>query len=104
MENNFTIHIFGYGETQIVSKNLNFKTKTTDLTTVQTVIDEIFSKKPQDSQATIDGYHAINIFNYNDVRWIQKDEKSFNLKKEETLKTYVDALIAELQEKKDSQA
>jgi len=97
MENNFTIHIFGYGETQIVSKDLNFKTKTTELTTVQAVIDEIFSKKPQDNQATIDGYHSISIFNYNDVRWVQKDQKSFNLKKEETLKTCIDALIAELQ-------
>ena len=41
-----TIHIFGYGETQIIKKDVNFKTKTSDLTKVQPLLDAIWAEKP----------------------------------------------------------
>ena len=41
MENNFTVHIFGYGETQCIKEGVNFKTATTDLTTVQPLIPTV---------------------------------------------------------------
>ena len=69
---NFTIHIFGYGETQINSKELSLKVKTTDLTKVQPLVDAIWSKKPQDSNAE-QTFHAINLFGFNDVRYMSKD-------------------------------
>jgi hypothetical protein len=90
---NFTIHIFGYGETQINSKDLSIKVKTTDLTNVQPLVDAIWAKKPEDSNA-LEKYHAINIFNYSNIRWMSKD--SFNLKDEESLKNLIDDLILEL--------
>jgi hypothetical protein len=93
---NFTIHIFGYGETQINSKELSIKVKTTQLTTVQALIDCVFLKKPKESKATIDKYHVINIFGYDDVRWLESKESTFNDKKDEELKAKIDDLIAEL--------
>jgi len=56
-----TVHIFGYGETQIIGEGYNKKTATSGLTKVQAVIDNVWSKKPADSDASQD-YRAINIF------------------------------------------
>ena len=97
---NFTIHIFGYGETQINSKDLSVKVKTDTLTCVQPVINQIFSKKPEDNPTIITDFHAINLFGYNDVRWQSKD--GFSDKDDAKLKPLVDNLIAELQTAKDN--
>ena len=94
---NFTIHIFGYGETQINSKDLSVKVKTNTLNTVQSVINQIFSKKPEDNPTLITDYFVIHIFGYDDVRWLAKDKNGFDDKKDEVLKPLIDALIAELQ-------
>jgi uncharacterized iron-regulated protein len=98
---NFTIHIFGYGETQINSENLSVKVATDTLTTVTPLIEAIFAKKPADNPTVITDFHAINLFGYNDVRWTAKD--SFNVKDDASLKPLIDALIAELQKAKDSE-
>ena len=97
---NFTIHIFGYGETQINSKDLSVKVKTDSLTTVQAVINQVFSKKPSDNPTLVTDFHAINLFGFNDVRWQCKD--SFNDKDDADLKPLVEALITQLQESKDA--
>jgi len=101
---NFTIHIFGYGETQINSKDLSIKVATSSLSTVNPLVQAIFAKKPTDNISTIDGYHAINLFNYKDVRWMSKgkDVKGFDVKNDEALKPLIDILIAELQTAKDN--
>lgn len=96
---NFTIHIFGYGETQINSKDLSVKTTTANLTNVTPLVDAIWAKKPSDSTIEKE-FHAINIFGYDDVRWLQKD--GFDVKKDADLKPLIDALIAELQIVKDN--
>jgi hypothetical protein len=101
--NNSTIHIFGYGETQINSKDLSTKEATSSLTSVNALIDAIWAKKPADNTGTEKKYHAINIFNKNDIRWQVKDN-GFNIKDTEgELTSLIDALIAELQAKKDAQ-
>ena len=101
---NFTIHIFGYGETQINLKDLSVKVATSSLTAVTPLVEAIFAKKPEDNPSVVDGYHAINLFGYNDVRWSSKgkDAKGFNVKDDEALKPLIDALIAELQTAKDN--
>lgn len=103
---NFTIHIFGYGETQINSKDLSVKVATSSLTAVTPLVQAIFDKKPADNTSTIDGYHAINLFGYNDVRWMSKgkDVKGFNVKDDADLKPLVDSLIAELETFKPAEA
>lgn len=65
-----TIHIFGYGEAQIISKDLSFKTSIGRFTKLQAVIDDIKSKKPINKIAS--DYHAINIFGELKVNYIAK--------------------------------
>lgn len=98
---NFTIHVFGYGETQINSKDLSVKVATDTLTTVTPLLAGIFAKKPADNPTLVTEFHAVNLFGYNDIRWMSKD--TFNVKDETTLKTLIDNLIAELQTAKDNE-
>ena len=93
---NFTIHIFGYGETQI-NTDYSFKDSTDKFTNVSPLVDAIYAKKPIDNLLTEQKYHAINIFNKNDIRWQEKE--GFDLKAEQiddNIKLLIDNLIAEL--------
>jgi hypothetical protein len=92
---NFTIHIFGYGETQINSTDLSVKVATDTLTTVTPLIEAIFAQKPAENPTLITEFHAINLFGYNDVRWTSKD--SFNVQDDADLIPLINALIAELE-------
>jgi hypothetical protein len=96
---NFTIHIFGYGETQINSKDLSVKVKTTELAKVQPLVNSIWSKKPEDSDAE-QSFHVIHFFGYDDVRYGSKD--GFSLKNDQELKPLIDELIEELETFKSS--
>lgn len=96
---NFTIHIFGYGETQINSKEFSVKVSTKTLQKVKPLVDAIWSKKPEDSNAE-ENYHVVNLFGYNDIRWVSKD--GFQLKDQQDLVTFIDDLIAELRTAYDS--
>lgn len=60
-----TIHIFGYGETQLNGIDFSKKYSTTDLTKVQDVIDNVLKLKPTEVESS--DLHCINIF---------KDEKA----------------------------
>ena len=88
------IHIFAYGEAQIVGQDLNFKDSVSKFTTLQAVIDDVKSKKPAD--VTAGDYHAINIFYSIDVRYMGKSqENSFSCAITELDETKLNALIAE---------
>lgn len=93
-----TIHIFGYGETQVIGENTNKKVLSTPLTKLQAVVDEIFSKKPNGNNATA-LYHAINIFKGNFADFIPKTkgEKSFRVKYSDINSILVDELVAEVE-------
>ena len=73
---------------------------TDTLTTVTPLVEAIFAKKPADNPAVISPFHAINIFGYDDIRWVNKD--SFTVKDDADLIPLIDALIAELQVAKDT--
>jgi hypothetical protein len=90
---NFTIHIFGYGETQINGNEFSIKVKTSTLTKVQPLVDAVWALKPADSNA-VQAFHAVNIFNYKDIRYMTKD--GFIVKTTPDLKVLIDDLIAEL--------
>lgn len=68
-----TLHIFGYGEVQVIGKDLNKKVATSELTKVQAVVDNVYSFKPEESTAT-EEYHAINIFNDMFADWQTKQQ------------------------------
>lgn len=89
-----TIHIFAYGEAQIIGKDLNHKASVSSFTKLQAVIDDVKSKKPADK--TSGDYHAINIFFSADCRYMGKEkESSFSCKLSELNETKLNALIAE---------
>jgi hypothetical protein len=90
---NFTIHIFGYGETQINSNEFSVKVATESLSTVPNLIADIWAKKPIDSNAE-EKYHVIHIFGHEDIRWLSKD--GFSLERDASFKQKIDLLIAEL--------
>ena len=87
------MHIFAYGETQINGSEFSIKVKTDTLLKVQPLVDAVWDLKPADSEAEQE-FHAINIFNYNEVRYITKN--GFNVKTTPALKVLIDDLIAEL--------
>lgn len=85
---NFTIHIFGYGETQI-NADYSFKDATEGFTKVAPLVDAIWAKKPADSLLTEKVYHVIHIFNGTDIRW--QTENGFSVEGEQ-----VDSKLAKL--------
>lgn len=97
------IHIFGYGEAQIISEKVNFKTDTNKFTKLKAVVDNIKSKKPQGVNEA--EYHVINIMCDSRVDYISRMEgnatsegenkNSFTIKASELDKSKLDALIAE---------
>lgn len=97
MKNFNTIHIFGYGETQLISTDSNKKLATSTLKKVQAVIDNVYSKKPADHVAGKE-YHVINIFNgmFADFMPKIKDEKSFRVKYEDLDATLINQLVDEI--------
>lgn len=97
MKNFETIHIFGYGETQVITSDLNKKNATSILKKVQAVIDDVYSKKPADNNAGTE-YHAINIFNgmFADFIPKTKGEKSFRVKYEYLDSNIINELVNEI--------
>jgi hypothetical protein len=98
-----TIHIFGYGETQLISKEKSGKLATSSLTKATAFVEEVFSKKPETSTATIE-YHAINIFSDMFIDFIPKNgdvkslkSNSFRVKFNEINNAVFDELVTELE-------
>lgn len=99
-----TIHIFGYGEAQIISEKTNFKAPVEKFTKLKAVIDNIKGKRPADKESA--EHHAVNIFTGLKADFIAKksaketDAKknnSFSVKYEDLDAKRIEALIAEFQ-------
>jgi hypothetical protein len=92
-----TLHIFGYGETQ-VNGSVGRKVATTSLTKVQAVIDYVYSLKPADNNAGTE-YHAITIAKNVFARFTPKakEEKSFTISFKDLDTTTIEELVAELE-------
>lgn len=92
-----TIHIFGYGETQVISDTTNKKVPSADVTSLQAVVDDVYSHKPADSNAGTE-YHAINIFKDLFADYLPKgiDEKSFRVPYAELNSALLEALVVEV--------
>jgi hypothetical protein len=57
-----TLHIFQYDEIQLVGENFNKTVLASAITKVQAVIDNVYSVKPEEINATAE-YYTINIVN-----------------------------------------
>lgn len=93
-----TLHIFGYGETQLIGTDSNKKVPTSALTKVQAVVDNVYSFKPEGNTAT-EEYHAINIFNDMFADWQTKsaDTKGWRTQYADLDATAIEALVAEIE-------
>lgn len=79
-----TIHLFGFGDAQIIGKETNGTLKSSTLTTLTEFIDHIKTFKPED--VILSDYHVIHIFNGMDVRYLGKREDSNQDKLDFTIK------------------
>jgi hypothetical protein len=91
-----TLHIFGFGETQLIGEDFNKKVLTSELTKVQAVVDNLYSFKPEDSTVTED-YHTINV--YKDVfgTYVSQDADQWRVKYTELDVTAIEELVAEIE-------
>lgn len=95
-----TIHVFGYGETQVIGKDVNKKVDSTSVTSLTNFINHVKLFKPAD--VTLTDHHVIHVFHGDSVRYLgkgtdNKDEKtSFIVKWSEVDSTLVDAIVNEV--------
>lgn len=90
-----TLHIFGYGETQLITDTENKKVPSDELSDVQPVVDNVYSLKPADSDASAD-YRTINIFNGLFVDYSDNEGKHFRVEYSELDSALIDALAEEV--------
>ena len=92
-----TIHIFGFGTTQLIGKDLNKQVPSTALTTLNAVIQNVYSLKPTNIVTSTD-FHAINLFNDMNASWLPKtkENKGFRVDFKDLDITLIDALIVEI--------
>jgi len=93
-----TLHIFGYGETQLIGADFNKKVPSTVLATLAAVVNNVYSTKPEDNTAN-EEYHAINIFNDMFADWQTKsaDTKGWRTQYADLDATAIEALVAEIE-------
>ena len=98
-----TIHIFGYGESQIIGtgdddKGFSNKVPTSSLTTVSAFIDELFTHKPADNTSVKTEYHKIDVFHNHITRFVPKGEdvKGFEVSTATLNQTILQSLVDEL--------
>lgn len=94
-----TIHIFGYGETQIIGEELNQKVDSSTLTSLTPFIDHIKSLRPDDVIES--DYHVVHVFNESRVMYLSQSEskeekKTFSLDFSQIDPTLLNALVQEL--------
>lgn len=91
-----TLHIFGYGETQVISDTENKKVASSELSGVQPVVDNIYSLKPVDNNAGLD-YATINVFNGIFVDYSDNQGNRFRVDYSEVDEALIDALVTEVE-------
>ena len=90
-----TLHIFGYGECQVITDTENKKVPTSDCPSAQAVVDMVYALKPADNTAGTD-YRAINIFNDMFADY-QSPEGNFRVDYSEVNSALIDALVTEVE-------
>ena len=91
-----TLHIFGYGETQLIGEDFNKKVLTSELTKVQAVVDNLYSFKPEGNTTTED-YHSINVFKDAFGSYLAKDTEEWRTPYVELDVTAIEELVAEIE-------
>lgn len=97
MANWSTLHIFGFGDVQVIAKEGGKTKKASDLTKLKAVVDMVWAQKPTDNTSTKE-YHAINIFKGLFADWQSKikGEKGFRTEYDKLVVETIEALIDEV--------
>lgn len=90
-----TLHIFGYGECQVITDTQNKKVPTSECPSAQAVVDMIYALKPTDNNAGTD-YRAINIFKGMFADY-QSPEGNFRVEYSELDSALIEQLISEIE-------
>jgi hypothetical protein len=90
-----TLHIFGYGETQVITDTENKKVATDSIVGVQALIDDIYSKKPDGNAATTD-YATISILNDIFANYSDNLGNYFRVDYSELNAALIDAVVLEV--------
>ncbi len=90
-----TLHIFGYGETQVITDTENKKVATDSIVGVQALVDDLYSKKPSGNAATTD-YRVISIFNDMFADYSDELGNSFRVDYSELNAALIDAVVLEI--------
>ncbi len=98
MANWNTIHIFGYGETQIIGEDINKKVLSSSLTKAIQVVSMVYDTKPQDVVCSID-YNVVTIYNgmYSDFQPKPKGEKGFTTDYLFLSQSLINGLVSEIE-------
>jgi hypothetical protein len=95
MEKYNTLHIFGYGEIQVITDTENKKVATDSIVGVQALVDDLYSKKPSDNPAT-SNYRTITILNDIFADYSDEDGNSFRVDYSELNAALIDAVVLEV--------
>lgn len=90
-----TLHIFGYGETQVITDTENKKVATDSIVGVQALVDNLYSKKPADNPATSD-YRVITILNNMFADYSDEQGNNFRVDYSELNAALIDAVVLEV--------
>jgi hypothetical protein len=90
-----TLHIFGYGETQVITDTENKKVATDSIVGVQALVDDLYSKKPADNPATID-YATITILNDIFADYSDEEGNHFRVDYSELNAALIDVVVLEV--------
>lgn len=87
-----TIHIFGYGESQLITNTENLKVPTSEVqASADAVVTNVFSQKPVGNDASAQ-YHAVNIFSNMFADYQPKTGTSFRVQWADLDAALIDAL------------
>jgi hypothetical protein len=90
-----TLHIFGYGECQVITETENKKVPIEDCPSAQAVVDMLYAFKPEGNNAGTD-YRAISIIN-NIMGDYQSPEGNFRVEYAELDSALIDQLVSEIE-------
>ena len=96
MEQYNTLLIFGYGQTQLITDTDSKLVNSDELTSLNAVIENIYSKKPLENKSQED-YTRIAIYNNDFADWVNNNpDDYFKVSYSELNKALIDSLVLEI--------
>jgi hypothetical protein len=91
-----TTHVFGYGETQVLTEFDDKKAPNDELKKLPAYIKALWEKRPKDFPEDGLDFHAITAFKNDLYEWTAKNRKSFRIYWSELDPIFVEELVEEV--------